>query len=138
MGALVTGAAVVVAGAAVIVTGAAVMTGALVLGTVVVVGATVVVLGAAVVELGAAGSRQGCQDCESLRNTIVIQTHTSLWPDPTPEVVVPGGRVLFAMASSTSVGLLVVGAAVLVAGTAVAGAAAGWQVCMCQQRPSSS
>ena len=138
VGALVTGAAVVVVCAAVVVTGTVLLAGASVLGTVVVVGATVVVPGAAVVELGAAGGRQGCQDCESSRSTVVIQTQSGLGPRHTPEVVVPGGRVLFALASSTLVGLVVVGAAVEVAGTAVAEAAAGWQECMCQQRPSSS
>ena len=58
------------------------------------------------------------------------------WPGAktTPEVVVPGGRVLFALASSTLVGLVVVGAAVEVAGTAGAGAAAGGQECVCENR----
>ena len=65
-----------------------------------------------------------------------LQNHTGMRPTPTPEVV-PGGRVLFALASSTLVGLVVVGAAVDMAGTAVAGAAAGTQDCLCQQGSSS-
>ena len=57
--------------------------------------------------------------------------NSGLGASSTPEVVVPGGRVLFALASSTLVGLVVVGAAVEVAGTAVAGAAAGRQEVLC-------
>ena len=60
------------------------------------------------------------------------QNHSGLGALNIPEAVVPGGRVLFALASSTSAGLVVVGtavvvvgAAVVVAGDVVAGAAAG-------------
>ena len=142
-----------------LVTGAAVVTGA-VLGTVLVTGAAVVVLGAAVVELGTAGNRQRLSDLhcrgqaklsEAFGRKQVIeqhrtrsQNHGCLRALNTPGVVVPGGRVLFALASSTAVGLVVVGAAVVVvgaavvmAGDAVAGAAAGNPQCLCQQRPSS-
>ena len=140
MGALVTGAAVVVASTAVVVAGAAV----------VVAGATVAVLGATVVELGAAGTRQVCQQPLNFNSKALdmqqtlTQNHAGLGPRHTPAVVVPGGRVLFALASSTAVGLVVVGAAVVVmgavvvvAGDAVAGAAAGKPECLCQQRPAS-
>ena len=74
----------------------------------------------------------------------MTQKNSGLGPRHTPEVVVPGGRVLFALASSTAVGLVVVGAAVVVAGaavevagTAVAGAAAARQEVLCQERSSS-
>ena len=120
-----------------LVTGIAVVTGALVLGTVVVVGATVVVIGAAVVELSTAENMPGRQNCASLKCT--EGDHSPHWPgaQTTPEVVVPGGRVLFALASSTAVGLVVVGATVVVAGAAVAGATARKQECLCQQGPTS-